>query len=109
MIAPKRRLTNHALHGREEWVKRIFRDQIAEAAGLAWLAYEQAVDSPVASAAAGTALKVGGQDCHMDVSGAHTGDIAAEMLKEPLPPPPPIDWARMPAESCPWTVLFGSI
>lgn len=28
MIAPKRRLTNHALHGREEWVKRIFRDQI---------------------------------------------------------------------------------
>lgn len=34
MIAPKRRLTNHALHGREEWVKRIFRDQIAEAAGI---------------------------------------------------------------------------
>lgn len=32
MIAPKRRLTNHALHGREEWFKRIFRDQIAEAA-----------------------------------------------------------------------------
>ena len=31
MIAPKRRLTNHALHGREEWFKRIFRDQIAEA------------------------------------------------------------------------------
>lgn len=29
MIAPKRRLTNHALHGREEWFKRIFRDQIA--------------------------------------------------------------------------------
>lgn len=34
MIAPKRRLTNHALHGREEWFKRIFRDQIAEAAGI---------------------------------------------------------------------------
>ena len=34
MIAPKRRLTNHALHGREEWLKRIFRDQIAEAAGI---------------------------------------------------------------------------
>ena len=34
MIAPKRRLTNHALHGREEWFKRTFRDQIAEAAGI---------------------------------------------------------------------------
>ena len=34
MIAPKRRLTNHALHGREECFKRIFRDQIAEAAGI---------------------------------------------------------------------------
>ena len=34
MIAHKRRLTNHALHGREEWFKRIFRDQIAEAAGI---------------------------------------------------------------------------
>ena len=32
MITPKRRLTNHALHGREEWFKRIFRDQIAETA-----------------------------------------------------------------------------
>lgn len=25
---------------------------------------------------------VGGQDCHVKISGAHTGDIAAEMLKE---------------------------
>lgn len=37
MIAPKRRLTNHALHGREEWFKRIFRDQIAEARVLGGL------------------------------------------------------------------------
>ena len=34
MNAPKRRLTNRALHGKEEWFKRIFRDQIAEAAGI---------------------------------------------------------------------------
>ena len=34
MIAPKRRLTNHALHGREEWFKRIFRDQIAQSSTL---------------------------------------------------------------------------
>ncbi len=25
-------------------------------------------------------IAVGGQDCHMDVSGAHTGDVSAEML-----------------------------
>ena len=29
---------------------------------------------------AGTAVAIGGQDCHVAVSGAHTGDIAAEML-----------------------------
>ena len=34
MNEPRRRLTNRALHGREEWIKRIFRDQIAEAAGI---------------------------------------------------------------------------
>ena len=27
-------------------------------------------------------IKVGGQDCHAAASGAHTGDISAEMLKE---------------------------
>lgn len=30
----------------------------------------------------GRAVAVGGQDCHAKVSGAHTGDIAAEMLKD---------------------------
>ena len=30
----------------------------------------------------GTPVAVGGQDCHTSVSGAHTGDIAAEMLKD---------------------------
>ena len=34
MNEPRRRLTNHALHGKEEWFKRVFRDQIAEAAGI---------------------------------------------------------------------------
>ncbi len=29
-----------------------------------------------------TPVKVGGQDCHAGESGAHTGDIAAEMLKD---------------------------
>jgi triosephosphate isomerase (TIM) len=30
----------------------------------------------------GSKIKVGGQDCHWDASGAHTGDVSAEMLKE---------------------------
>lgn len=30
----------------------------------------------------GTPLLVGGQDCHAKASGAHTGDISAEMLKD---------------------------
>jgi triosephosphate isomerase len=36
----------------------------------------------VAEAVAGTALAVGGQDCHAKVGGAHTGDIAAVMLAD---------------------------
>jgi len=30
----------------------------------------------------GIPIAVGGQDCHMDVSGAHTGDVSAEMLAD---------------------------
>jgi triosephosphate isomerase len=36
----------------------------------------------VAAALAGTAVAVGGQDCHMAGTGAHTGDIAAPMLAD---------------------------
>ena len=32
--------------------------------------------------AAGGQLMVGGQDCHANVSGAHTGDVSAEMLAD---------------------------
>jgi len=35
-----------------------------------------------AAAARGSVLEIGGQDCHADLSGAHTGDIAAEMLAD---------------------------
>ncbi len=35
-----------------------------------------------AAAAHGSALAIGGQDCHPKPSGAHTGDIAAEMLAD---------------------------
>ncbi len=36
----------------------------------------------MAGVAQGSAIAVGGQDCHANASGAHTGDISAEMLKE---------------------------
>lgn len=36
----------------------------------------------LADAAKGSAVKVGGQDCHAKPSGANTGDIAAEMLAD---------------------------
>jgi triosephosphate isomerase len=30
----------------------------------------------------GSSVEIGGQDCHPDASGAHTGDISAEMLRD---------------------------
>jgi triosephosphate isomerase (TIM) len=38
--------------------------------------------SQMAQAVGGTALMIGGQDCHARISGAHTGDISAAMLKD---------------------------
>lgn len=38
--------------------------------------------APVAAKLSGSAVSVGGQDCHMSESGAHTGDIAAAMIKD---------------------------
>lgn len=35
-----------------------------------------------AGAARGSGLAIGGQDCHAEAAGAHTGDIAAEMLAD---------------------------
>lgn len=36
----------------------------------------------LADAARGSAVAVGGQDCHAEASGAHTGDVSAEMLAD---------------------------
>ena len=38
--------------------------------------------SRMAETAAGTAIAVGAQDCHANPSGAHTGDISAEMIAD---------------------------
>ena len=36
----------------------------------------------MAGAAKGSRLRLGGQDCHPDAAGAHTGDISAAMLRD---------------------------
>lgn len=38
--------------------------------------------APMAAATRGSVLQVGGQDCHANASGAHTGDLSAAMLVE---------------------------
>lgn len=38
--------------------------------------------STFAAAAKGASVQIGGQDCHPKASGAHTGDISAEMLAD---------------------------
>src|SRR5579875_2482301 len=38
--------------------------------------------APAASALAGGRIALGGQDCHAEASGAYTGDVSAEMLKD---------------------------
>ena len=38
--------------------------------------------APLAELSQGSPLTVGGQDCHTAPSGAHTGDISAEMLRD---------------------------
>jgi triosephosphate isomerase (TIM) len=38
--------------------------------------------APLAAAVSGSAIAAGGQDCHAKATGAHTGDVAAEMLAD---------------------------
>jgi triosephosphate isomerase len=62
------------------------RDRLAEpgfAAGVeAMICPPATLIAPLAREAAGSRLEVGGQDCHAASSGAHTGDVSAEMLKD---------------------------
>jgi len=56
--------------------------------GLAGAQCEVAICPPAtlvaaaAKAAAGSPILIGGQDCHADASGAHTGDVSAEMIAD---------------------------
>ncbi len=60
----------------------------AVAAGASAATYDVAICPPATliaaavDAAAGSVVLIGGQDCHADASGAHTGDIAAEMIAD---------------------------
>jgi triosephosphate isomerase (TIM) len=38
--------------------------------------------APMARLVASSAIRLGGQDCHCEARGAHTGDISAEMLRD---------------------------
>jgi triosephosphate isomerase len=67
-------------------------DSLAEIAALAAATGDATCDilicppatliAAMAAAAKGSAVMVGGQDCHAKASGAHTGDISAAMLKD---------------------------
>jgi len=76
---------NWKMHGLQDSVDEL-RKIIAGAQRLA--AVELMVCPPAtliadfAAAARGSPLLIGGQDCHDKPSGAHTGDISAEMLKD---------------------------
>jgi triosephosphate isomerase len=62
------------------------RDRLGEAgfaAGVdAMICPPATLIAALARETAGSRLLVGGQDCHVAVNGAHTGDISAEMLKD---------------------------
>ena len=54
------------------------RGQARSAAAISLLCPPATLMRPVAEAVAGAPIAVGGQDCHAEPSGAHTGDIAAD-------------------------------
>jgi triosephosphate isomerase len=62
---------------------------LGEAAGQAacdmLLCPPATVLAAVAEALDGSPVRVGGQDCHVEPSGAHTGDISAAMLRDAGP------------------------
>ncbi len=76
---------NWKMHGLSADAAALARDVAAGAGGLAC---DLLVCPPfvhiaaVAQAVAGSQVAVGGQDCHQAKQGAHTGDIAAPMLRD---------------------------
>lgn len=63
-------------------VRDALRGPLAEINADVMIAPPATLIASFAAAAAGSQLRIGAQDCHAKPSGAHTGDIAAEMLKD---------------------------
>ncbi|RVV99760.1 triose-phosphate isomerase [Mesobaculum littorinae] len=85
MTAPKKLAAgNWKMNGSQEALSEV--DQLSSAypaPGCGIVICPPATLIPALSERArGTAIKVGAQDCHAEVSGAHTGDISAKMLAE---------------------------
>lgn len=76
---------NWKMHGRRETaiaLARMIRDR-APQSGLGLVLCPPApLLAPLHAVLAGSAIGLGGQDCHAAMSGAFTGDIAAEMLAD---------------------------
>lgn len=56
-------------------------DKLADVADLA-LCPPATLLAPAAARLSGSPVRLGGQDCHAAASGAHTGDVSAEMLAD---------------------------
>ena len=78
---------NWKMNGLRQAGRGLARD-VAERARTSRLACDVAVCPPatllsvIAEAVEGSPVALGGQDCHADPSGAHTGDLSAEMLAD---------------------------
>ena len=70
------------------WKMNGLHDNLAEFEEIAAAHSDSSVDvlicppATLINAAAGNGIALGGQDCHAKTSGAHTGDISAEMLAD---------------------------
>lgn len=79
---------NWKMHGQRADGVALARDLSARAAGSAMPPCDLLVCPPatlislVGEAVAGSPVLLGAQDCHQELSGAHTGDISAAMLKD---------------------------
>ena len=56
--------------------------QVKKANGDVLICPPATLIAPMAGALAGSGIDVGGQDCHVAATGAHTGDISPEMLAD---------------------------
>ena len=70
---------NWKMNGRADWADRAGSLAKAVTADVELLICPP---SPYLAALAGQGVAIGGQDCHAESSGAHTGDVAAEMLAD---------------------------